>query len=62
MDMGIVNAGMIPIYDEIPKDLRVLIDQVILNESPNMDHVTKIIDWAENEKIRIDEIKAGGGG
>ena len=50
MDMGIVNAGMIPIYDEIPKDLCNLLDQVILNESPDMDHVQKVIDYAENEK------------
>jgi len=39
MDMGIVNAGMIPIYDEIDKDVRTLLDEVILNNSPNMDHV-----------------------
>jgi len=39
MDMGIVNAGQIPIYDEIPEELRELINQVILNKSPEMDHV-----------------------
>ena len=60
--MGIVNAGMIPIYDEIPKELRSLLDQVILNESPNNDHVQRIIDYAETEKQRLDDIKAGGGG
>jgi len=37
--MGIVNAGQIPIYDEIPEELRELINQVILNKSPEMDHV-----------------------
>lgn len=31
MTMGIVNAGNIPIYEDIPKDLRELISQVILN-------------------------------
>jgi len=31
MDMGIVNAGMISVYDQIPKDLLELIEDVILN-------------------------------
>lgn len=39
MDMGIVNAGNIPIYEEIEPKLRDLLDQLILNKSPNMDHV-----------------------
>lgn len=33
MDMGIVNPGMIQIYDEIPSDLLKLIEDVILNKS-----------------------------
>lgn len=32
MDMGIVNPGMIQIYDDIPKDLLKLVDDVILNK------------------------------
>ncbi len=39
MDMGIVNAGNIPIYEDIEPKLRDLLDQLILNKSPNMDHV-----------------------
>ena len=62
MDMGIVNAGNIPIYEDIEKDLRELLDQVILNSSPNMDHVQRLIDWAENERQRLEAIKAAGGG
>jgi len=62
MDMGIVNAGMIPIYEDIPKELRELIDQVILNKSPNNDHVQRIIDYAEAEKEHLDQLKASGGG
>jgi len=31
MDMGIVNAGMISVYDQIPRDLLELIEDVILN-------------------------------
>ena len=33
MDMGIVNAGMIEIYDEIEEPLRTLCEDVILNKS-----------------------------
>ncbi|MEA3436745.1 MAG: methionine synthase, partial [Thermodesulfobacteriota bacterium] len=31
MDMGIVNPGMLQIYDEIPEDLRTLVTDVVLN-------------------------------
>ena len=62
MDMGIVNAGMIPIYDDIPKELRDLVDQVILNKSEDGKHVEKLIQYAQDEKERLDAIKAAGGG
>jgi 5-methyltetrahydrofolate--homocysteine methyltransferase len=39
MDMGIVNAGQIPIYEDIEINLRTLLDEVILNISEKMDHV-----------------------
>ena len=58
MDMGIVNAGLIPIYEDIEQPLRTLLDEVILNKSPNMDHVERIIKYAEEEKERLDELKA----
>lgn len=35
MDMGIVNAGMIEVYDDIPKDLLNLVENVIFNKNPN---------------------------
>ncbi|MDR1129566.1 MAG: methionine synthase, partial [Prevotellaceae bacterium] len=31
MDMGIVNAGMLQVYDEIPKDLLELVEDTVLN-------------------------------
>ncbi|MEW6678912.1 MAG: methionine synthase [Pseudomonadota bacterium] len=31
MDMGIVNAGQLGIYDDIPADLRTLVEDVVLN-------------------------------
>ncbi|MBM4189730.1 MAG: methionine synthase, partial [Betaproteobacteria bacterium] len=34
MDMGIVNAGQLGIYDDIPADLRALVEDVVLNRHP----------------------------
>ena len=60
--MGIVNAGQIPIYEDIEVNLRKLLDEVILNKSPNMDHVQRVIDYAQEEKERLDAEKAAGKG
>ena len=48
MDMAIVNAGALPIYDDIPKDVRDLLENCILNT----DNTTteKILDYAEKER------------
>jgi 5-methyltetrahydrofolate--homocysteine methyltransferase len=35
MDMGIVNAGQLEVYDEIPPELREACEDVILNRKPN---------------------------
>ena len=35
MDMGIVNAGNLPIYEDIDKELRDLIEEVIFNNFQN---------------------------
>lgn len=35
MDMGIVNPGMLQIYDEIPKDLLDPVEDVVLNRRPD---------------------------
>jgi 5-methyltetrahydrofolate--homocysteine methyltransferase len=35
MDMGIVNAGALPVYDEIDPELRTLAEDVILNRRPD---------------------------
>ncbi|MEW4981629.1 MAG: methionine synthase [Cycloclasticus sp.] len=34
MDMGIVNAGQLAVYDDIPKELRECVEDVILNRTP----------------------------
>lgn len=62
MDMGIVNAGQIPIYVDIEEKLRNLLNEVILNKSVDGNHVQKLIDYAQEEKERLDAIKAAGGG
>jgi len=35
LDMGIVNAGMIGVYDDIPAELRELVEDVVLNRRPD---------------------------
>ncbi|HWH71723.1 MAG TPA: homocysteine S-methyltransferase family protein, partial [Candidatus Sulfotelmatobacter sp.] len=35
LDMGIVNAGMLAVYEEIPKDLLTLVEDVLLNRRPD---------------------------
>jgi 5-methyltetrahydrofolate--homocysteine methyltransferase len=48
LDMGIVNAGQVGIYDEIPPDLRELVEDVILNRRP--DATERLIKFAESVK------------
>ena len=48
MDMGIVNAGMLQIYDEIPKDLLEKVENVIFNKHENA--TEELIAFAENVK------------
>lgn len=45
MDMGIVNAGMLEVYDEIPKDLLEHVEDVILNRRD--DATERMLDFAE---------------
>ncbi|MEP0986482.1 methionine synthase [Ekhidna sp.] len=48
MDMGIVNAGMIEVYDEIPKDLLEHVEDVLLNR--RNDATERLLEFAENVK------------
>lgn len=34
MDMGIVNAGMLQVYDEVPVELREKVEDVVMNRNP----------------------------
>jgi 5-methyltetrahydrofolate--homocysteine methyltransferase len=48
MDMGIVNAGMIEVYDEIPPDLLERVEDVLFNRRP--DATERLVDFAETVK------------
>ncbi|HBS06530.1 MAG TPA: methionine synthase [Leptospiraceae bacterium] len=48
MDMGIVNPGQLDVYDEIPRDLRDLVEDVVLNKDPEAGE--KLLDFAESYK------------
>ena len=48
MDIGIVNPGMIQIYDDIPKDLLELVEDVVLNR--RKDAAERLLDKAEDYK------------
>ncbi len=48
LDMGIVNAGMLEVYEEIPKDLLELVEDVLLNR--RADATERLIKFAESVK------------
>ncbi|XP_064402589.1 methionine synthase-like isoform X2 [Halichondria panicea] len=45
MDMGIVNAGNLPVYDDIPKDLLILCEDVLWNK--NSQATEKLLEYAQ---------------
>ncbi|MBK8490005.1 MAG: methionine synthase [Saprospirales bacterium] len=51
MDMGIVNAGLVEVYEEIPKELLQLVEDVLFNRKP--DATEALTQYAE-------QIKGGG--
>jgi 5-methyltetrahydrofolate--homocysteine methyltransferase len=50
MDMGIVNAGQLEVYEEIPKDLREAAEDVILNRRD--DATERLLDVAEGYRAK----------
>ncbi len=48
MDLGIVNAGMVGVYDELEPELRARVEDVILNRRP--DAAERLIEVAESAK------------
>ena len=57
MDMGIVNAGQLVVYDEIEPKLRTLCEDVILNRNNDNNEATEqLINFAETVKAKGKEI------
>ena len=52
MDMGIVNAGALPVYDDIPDDLRTAVEDVLFNRRP--DATEQLLALAESHRTRSD--------
>jgi len=48
MDMGIVNAGMLEVYEEIEPDLKVMVEDVLLNRRP--DATERLVEYGETLK------------
>lgn len=48
MDMGIVNAGQLPVYEDIPAELRERVEDVLLNRRP--DATERMLEIAERFK------------
>lgn len=53
MDMGIVNAGMLEVYEEIEPELKVMVEDVLLNRRP--DATERLVEFGE-------ALKAAGAG
>ncbi|HMU55460.1 MAG TPA: methionine synthase [Nitrospira sp.] len=48
LDMGIVNAGQLAVYEEVPKDLLELVEDVLLNRRP--DATERLVSFADTVK------------
>ncbi len=54
MDMGIVNAGQLAVHDDIPDELRQIVEDVILNRNPQaVEQLTKLaVKFRQSEPIK----------
>ncbi|HET9867635.1 MAG TPA: methionine synthase, partial [Nitrospira sp.] len=63
LDMGIVNAGQLAVYEQIPKDLLELVEDVLFNRRP--DATERLVTFAETVKrqdkavVKDDEWRSG---
>ena len=55
MDMGIVNAGMLEVYEDIPEEMLVKVEDVLLNRRPDATEI--LVDYAEQFKGQKGEKK-----
>ena len=62
LDMGIVNAGMLEVYEQIDKELLEYVEDVLLNRRP--DATDRLIDYAEQfkgvKRKRLPQTRNGG--
>ena len=57
LDLGIVNAGQLGVYEDIPKDLLELLEDVLFNRRP--DATERLVDYAEKIKQHRGIVAAG---
>lgn len=55
LDMGIVNAGMIEVYENIPQELLVKVEDVLLNRRPDATEI--LVEYAETVKSKGKEME-----
>jgi 5-methyltetrahydrofolate--homocysteine methyltransferase len=56
MDMGIVNAGQLAVYAEIPADFRERVEDVVLNRRPDAtERLLEVTDSVKGQKKKADE-------
>ncbi len=60
LDMAIVNAGMLGVYEEIPADLLERVEDVLLNRRP--DATERLVAFADELKAKESAAKAAGTG
>ena len=56
LDMGIVNAGMLEVYEEIDPELKTLVEDVLLNRRP--DATERLVEFGE--KIKTESVGTAG--
>lgn len=54
LDMGIVHAGQLPVYDQIDPELRTLCEDVVLNRNPEA--TERLLQFAETIKSKRKEV------
>src|SRR5207244_8560740 len=52
LDMGIVNPGLLQVYEEIPAELRGHVEDVLLNRRP--DATDRLIEFAKSRSFSLD--------
>ncbi len=61
MDMGIVNAGQLAVFDDLPAELKDAVEDVILNKNDNatealLDIAEKYRDSGESSEVAVDKL------